>query len=218
MDRSTLLRRLTALALACVMLIPSTGCVNALVGALWVIKGTNVDARYEGLKGKRVAVVCHPPARLGYSTATVARQLATEIGNLLKQNVSKIDVVDPRDIAKWTDNSGQDDAIEIGEAVNADMVLSIDLEDFKLYEGQTLYRGKANVVIKVIDLENNNEVVFEDIPPQSIYPVNTGVPTTDKQESYFQREFIKVVAAEIGRNFYAHDSREYFAGDSTAFQ
>lgn len=217
MDRSMFSRRLAAVLLGCSMLIPSTGCVNALVGALWVIKGTNVEARYKGLKGKRVAVVCRPPARLGYSTASVAREMAAEIGTLLKQNVSKIDVVDPRDIAKWTDNSGQDDPVDIGQAVEADMVLSVELEDFKLYEGQTLYRGRANVVIKVIDLKNNNEVVWEEVPPQSIYPVNTGVPTTDKQESYFRREFIKVVADEIARNFYAHDSRVYFAGDSEAF-
>ena len=29
--------------------------------------------------------------------------------------------------------------------LNADMVVGIDLEEFSLYQGQTLYQGKANV-------------------------------------------------------------------------
>ncbi len=220
MDRSLLasFRRWTLWALCVAAILPATGCASGLAAALWVIKGTDVNAEYTGLQGKKVAVVCQPPASLRYSTSSAAKELAVEVTRMLKTNGKKINVVDQREIAKWTDAHDWEDPTEIGKAVDADMVLAIELDDFKLYEGQTLYRGKANVVLKVYDMKKGKEVVWEKFPSQSIYPATTGVPTTDKQEGYFRREFIRVLADEIGRYFYDHDSRAAFAADSQAFK
>jgi hypothetical protein len=216
MDRS----RLFWLWILCAAaVLPGTGCAaSGLAAMMWVVKGTDIEAEFEGMKGKKVAVVCHSSASLKYSSSSAPKELAVEVGRLLKANGKKINVVDPREIAKWTDTHDWEDPTEIGKAVDADLVLAIELDDFKLYEGQTLYRGKANVVLKVYDLKKGKEVVWEKFPPQSIYPATTGVPTTDKQEGYFRREFIRVLADEIGRYFYAHDSRAFFAADSNAFK
>lgn len=196
-----------------------SGCAaNALATAWWVVKGTNTTAEFDGLKGKRVAVVCRPPASLHYSTTSSARELGSEVSRLLRANVKKIDMIDPREVAKWTDSNTWNEPAEIGAALDADMVVSLELEDFRLYEGQTLYRGKATVSIRVFDLSKDDSLVFDKLPDQIIYPLTTGIPTTDKQESYFRREFIRSIADQVARTFYDYDSKDYFAPDSKAFQ
>jgi hypothetical protein len=203
--------------LAGAMLCSSLGCAAPLAGALWVIKGTNVEPECTLLAKKKVAVVVRPPATLKFASANASRDLAAEVTKLLKANGKKIEVVDPREIAKWTDTNEWEDPTEIGKALDAELVLAIDLEDFRLYEGQTLYRGRANVSIKVHDIKKD-EVIWEKIPPQTIYPVNACVPTTEKQEGLFRREFIGILADDIGRLFYAHDKGDMVARDSTAFK
>lgn len=203
--------------LSCLLVLPAVGCASTLATALYVIKGTNVDAEYDGLKGKRVAVVCRQLASLQYRDSTVPRELATQVGNRLGANVSKITIIDQQDVAEWTDENAWEEYTEIGKALEADMVVAIDLEDFKLHQGQTLYQGRANVQIKVYDIKDGNKQVFAKSPRPSIYPPNTGIPTSEKQESQFRREYVAVLAEEIARHFYDHDSRVNFALDSTAF-
>ena len=199
------------------LLLPFTGCASALATAMWVIKGTNVESEYDGLKEKRVAVVCRQLASLAYRDSTVPRDLATQVGNLLSTNVTKIRIIDQQDVAQWTDENAWEDFTEIGKALEADMVVGIELEDFRLHQGQTLYQGRANVHIKVYDLKDGGKLVFDKPAPQAVYPPNTGIPTSDKQEPQFRREFVLVLAEDIARRFYAHDSHVNFARDSAAF-
>jgi hypothetical protein len=196
--------------------LPLAGCAKVLATAVYVIKGTNVPAEYEGLKEKKVAVVCRQLASLQYRDSTVPRELAARVGSLLAQNVKKIEVIDQQDVAEWTDENAWEEFTQIGKALEADMVVAIDLEDFRLHQGQTLYQGRANVQIKVYDMEDGGKVVFEKSPRPSVYPPNTGIPTSEKQESQFRREYVGILADEIGRHFYEHDSRATFAIDSTA--
>jgi hypothetical protein len=95
--------------------------------------------------------------------------------------------------------------------------VGVELEDFRLHQGQTLYQGRANVEIKVYDLKEGGKMVFSKTPKPSIYPPNAAVPTSEKQEGQFRREYVKVLAEEVARHFYDHDSRVNFAVDSTAF-
>jgi len=44
------------------MLLAAAGCRTVFTTAAYLIKGTNVDAEYEGLREKRVVVVCRPVA------------------------------------------------------------------------------------------------------------------------------------------------------------
>jgi len=89
----------------------------------------------------------------------------------------------------------------------------VDLEQFDIYQDQTIYQGTANVTIKVFDC-HTDELVFEKILPQVVYPPNTGIPATDKQERQFRREFVSVVADQIARHFYPHDAHADFAQDT----
>jgi hypothetical protein len=203
------------LSLAAVVICQS-GCVNALVGALYVFQGDQAKAEFKGLKGKRVAIVCRPVVELQYATASVSSELSTALGVMLQKNLKKIDVIDPQQVAEWTDENQWEDFSEIGAAIDADMIVGIDLQSFSIYQGQTLYQGKAQAVVKVYDVKNGGKVVFQKTIPRAIYPPNTGVPTSEKSEEEFRQQFVIVLSDRIGRYFYAHDSRDDFAGDAAA--
>jgi hypothetical protein len=195
-----------------------TGCTNALTAALYVIKGNDVGAEFDGLKGKRVVVVCRPVVELQYSTGSVHTEVAQRLGMLLEQNIKKIEIVDSQKVAEWTDEHDWNDFKEIGEALDADVVIGIDLEHFSIYQGQTLYQGKAQLAVEVHDIKQHGKAVFQKHLPQIVYPPNTGVPTSDKPEDEFRRQFVTVIADQVGRYFYAHDATADFARDSESLR
>ena len=218
MDRpSVRYRMVLALALAAAAM-PAIGCVSVLETAVFLIKGTDVDPDFAGLKGKKVAVVCRPLVTLQYNNANAARDLAQQVTLLLQQQVPKIQVIEQRKVAKWTDENTWEEYPEVGKALKADMVVGIDLESFSIFQGQTLYQGKANATVRVYDCKNGGKMVFEKILPQSVYPPNSGVPTSDRLEAEFRREFVAVLADQIARHFYAHDPHADLAQDATALE
>lgn len=219
MDRPSSRRRypLAALVLLAV-LIPTFGCVSALTTVLYLVKGNDVPAEYNGLRGKRVAVVCQPMVALQYRNSTAAKDLAREISRLLRSKVRKIKLIDQRKVDEWIDENSWQDYAEVGKALKADMVVGIDLEDFTVYMDQTLYQGKANVTLKVIDCSTEGgKIVFERHLPQVVYPPNHGVPVSDRpSEAQFRREYMAVLADRIARHFYAHDPYQDEALDAAA--
>jgi len=207
---------IAALAVAAAIL-PVGGCRTALATALWMVRGTNVDPDFKGLQQKRVAVICRPMLNLQFRNATVAKDLAREVNLLLGKNVPKIHLIDQQKVEQWLDENDEQEVAKIGKALKAEMVVAIDLEQFSLYQGQTVYQGKANVSVKVHDCKENR-VVFEKTLPPTLYPPNTGIPTSDRQEPAFRREFVNVLADQIGRHFYAHDPHADMALDTAALR
>ena len=146
---------------------------------------------------------------------TVAAILAGEIGRLLESNVRRIRVIPNRKVAEWLDeNSDWSDYTEIGKALDADKVVAVDLQSFTIYEGQTLYQGKANVGLRVYDCRGDGKLVFEKELPQSVYPPNAVVETSKKAEREFRREYVAVLADQIGRHFYPHDAHADYVLDT----
>jgi len=216
MDRRSLPRygRLFLLLLPLASLVAFSGCVSALATALWLVRGGDTPAEFDGLRDKQVVVACRPLTSSLYAHPGVAKDISRQVTRLLGANVRKIDMVDQRKVDEWIDSNTWDDYSEIGKALEADMVVGIDLETFGIYAGQTLFQGKADYAIQVYDCQKN-DVVFERFPPQSVYPPNHVVSTSSMQEPDFRREYVRVLADEIARHFYAHDHRAYFAADSS---
>jgi len=202
------------LVLAAVVVV-SGGC-NVLATAMYIISGANVSAEYKGLEGKKIAVVCRPITSLQYRNSSVARDLAKQVGLLLKKNVKRVEIIEQREIDQWSDENNWEEYVDIGKALNADVVVGLDLEQFSLYEGKTLYQGKANLTLLVFDVAKGKEPVFEKPLPQTHYPPNSAIPAGDKPEAQFRRQFVGELAEQIARHFYDHDSYVDFASDSTA--
>ncbi|NLE37325.1 MAG: hypothetical protein GX621_04805 [Pirellulaceae bacterium] len=194
----------------------SIGCTGPLLTGMYLLGYGDTQAEYKGLKGKNVAVVCRPLVEQQYSNMNASKMIAREVAKRLRQNVSRIKIVNSQKVDEWLDANAGDDYVEIGRAFNADVVVGIDLFGFNLYEGQTLYRGTANYELKVIDCETG-DVVFEKPPVHSVWPPNTGVPTSEKNEAQFRRQYVGKLADEISRTFHSHDHRTTFASDAAAF-
>lgn len=207
--------RLVVLLTLLATLVAAGGCTSALATAVWLIKGPNIPAEFDGLREKRVVVVCRPATSSLYANPNVAKDISRHISRLLRRNISRIDVVEHGKVAEWLDTNTWDDFTEVGKALEADVVLGIDLEQFSIYQGQTLFQGKADFSIEVCDCASG-EVVFEKDLPLVTYPPNHVISTSDVQESDFRREFVEVLSDQIARYFYPHDPRAYFAMDATA--
>jgi hypothetical protein len=194
----------------------SAGC-SMLPAIVWVIDPDDVDAEFEELNGKRVAVICRATS-MEYAHPTVSRDLAVRVAALLRKNVRKVEVVDERELADWVDKHDWHDYREVGRALKADMVVGIDLERFELSRGSTLLQGQADVRLAVYDVKNNTKV-WEPTKPLSVkYPPNSPYAAADRQEDDFRRQFLGVLAERVARHFYDYDSRKDFALDSTVLR
>lgn len=195
-----------ASALMAASLAAQLGCTRALATAVYLVKGTNDPAEFNELKDKRVAVVCRSQVDLGFEAAGVDKQLALAVGELLRQRVSRIKVIDQREIDNWIDENPWEDFSDIGRALDdCDMVVGIDLLSFSLYQGQTLYQGNAEVKLIVCDMSQGGKPVWEKNLNAITYPLNNGRPAQDETPAQFRRKYLDVLAKEIGEKFYAHD-------------
>lgn len=197
-------------------LLVTSGCVGTLANLLHVAHGNLIPASYTGLEEKKVAVVCVANSEaFGPSTASV--QLARMVGALLQKNVEKSVLIDPQKIADWIDRNDWDymNYPEVGKAVDAEMVVAIDLDTFSLHDGKTLYRGRADIKVIVYDMEQGGKEVFSYVPTQIVFPENSGYHATETSEEAFRRQFVKVLASRIARQFYDYDAQEDFAQDAS---
>lgn len=215
--RSVLNYRLGILLLAASLLVSTTGCPAMLATGIYVLQGGNmVPAECDALRDQRVVVMCRPPSSHEYRHAGASRAISQRVSELLVGNVKGIDVVNPREVDDWVDESDWGDFRELAEAVRADMVVHIVLDDFELYKGKTLYQGRADVTVSVYDMRDHSRLVWERQLGEVLYPVNSGIPAQDKPVQQFEREFVEIVADQVATNFYKHDPTAMFALDAQA--
>ena len=192
-----------------------SGC-QALLTAAYLIAPEDTPAEFTGLRGKHVAVVCKPIVELEFSDVGSARELATIVGGLLKQNVRKSRVIDEQEVARWVDENAWVDFPTLGKALDADLVVAIDLEAFHMHEGSTLYRGNATARVRVFDIQEK-KVVFTKRLNDFAFPADSAIPTSDRSEAQFRAMFLQVLGGRIARSFHAYDSRTSFAEDNLTF-
>ena len=204
--------RLANLLILLAIMLPA-GC-GWLSVALYNMNPDDTPADFEGLQEKRVVVVCRPVAELQFADSTVPRDLVRQVGERLNKKVRKIKVVDEREVSEWTDENSWQRFTEVGKALKADMVVGIELERFSLQQGPTLLQGNASMRVVVYDMENGGKQVYEKAVPRILFPPNTPIPSAEKSEGEFRRQFLAVLAEQIGRHFYSHDSLEDFGIDA----
>jgi hypothetical protein len=202
--------------LALLLPLVAGGCSMITTVAYLVRPENDAPAEFKGLRGKHVAVVCKPIVELEFSDASSARELATLIGTQLARNVRKARVIDQREVARWIDENAWVDYPTLGKSLDADIVVGIDLEQFRMHEGSTLYRGRATANVRVYDVAEK-KVLFEKRIDDFVFPGDSAVPSSDQPESQFRARFLQVLAGRIARNFHAYDSRSTFAEENLTF-
>ncbi|MEO1497760.1 MAG: hypothetical protein AAFV43_11480 [Planctomycetota bacterium] len=210
--------RWAPLVVVAALMVPCTGCLHLLVATgIYLWEGGNLaPAEYEGLEEKRVVVLCRPPASHEFRQAGAARQLASRVTDLLEMNVPGCDTVSQRKVDDWIDENDAREYLELGRAVNADLVLRIELGHFELFNGPTMYQGDADVTISVHDVADNGRRVWDKPMGEVLFPVHSGVAVQEKSEATFQQEYVAVVASQIARHFHKHDPHADFAIDALA--
>jgi hypothetical protein len=191
----------TALSL---LVLASTGCKSALTSGALLWSGYDVPAEFDGLKDKRVAIVCKSVQMEELNNSGMARALSEALCQRLKARNKKIHLIDPQRVASLLDEKGLDDPIEIGRQLKAEKVVAINIESFRVHEGQTLYRGHSTLSVHVYDVETKEEDWHKE-PRQIDYPSYGPTPAQEMSEGEFRNAFIAVVAERIGRYFYPHD-------------
>ena len=212
-------RRLYALAaiLVTISLAPSSGCtfVAQTIGAL---EGHEiVPAKFSGLEGKRVAVVCIDVNSLA-GPGDEADLLARGVSTQLSQNVKNIKMVKQSEIHDWIDQQDQAliDFRNVGRGVKADMVIGIDLNSIATRDVGTLLQGRANISVKVFDMSRPDEPVYEK-PASVIEFPEHGARHVTESEGNFRMMFLRILAEKISKDFYAHDRTLDFGRDATYF-
>jgi len=207
---------LRRLALLLLLALPWPAGCSTLLTVAYLVQPNDVPAEFDGLKGKTVAVVCRPIIELEFSDAGSARELASLVGGQLADSVHRAKVVGQHEVARWIDENAWTDYQTVGDALDAERVVGIDLEEFRFHEGSTLYRGRAGVHVKVVDVATKN-VVFQKRIDDFSFPANNAIPATDLTETEFRQLFLQMLSQRISRLFHAYESREVFAEESLTF-
>ena len=99
-------------------------CAATGDGDLRLWEGGNVvPAECDALKDQRVVVVCRPPSSHEYRHAGASRNIAQRVSELLVDNLKGADIVNPREVDNWVDETDWGDFKELAHAVHADKVV-----------------------------------------------------------------------------------------------
>jgi hypothetical protein len=134
----------------------------------------------------------------------------------VQAKVRRSRVIGQHEVARWIDENAWVDYPTLGKSLDADLVVGVDLEQFRLHEGSTLYRGRATARVRVFDVATK-EVLFEKRFDDFSFPANSAIPATDRSEPEFRGMFLQMLSQKISRCFHAYESREVFAEDSLTF-
>jgi hypothetical protein len=155
-----------------------------------------------------------------YGVGIEAELLARGVSSILKENVKGIDLVEHEKVADWVDKNDWDevDYREVGRGVKAGKVVAIDLSGFKLYEGQSLYRGRASVSVTVLDIQDNGKEVFRRQLPEIKFPTAGVYHSSETSEMAFRRAFIQVIAQQVALYFHKYDGVDRFGRDPASLE
>jgi len=190
------------------------GC-GLLQHVAYVAGGSMIPPQFKGLEDSRVAVVCVSDAT-SYGSGTESERLARGVAKILQEKVPDIEIVSWSEIADWIDRKGWDeiDYREVGRGVKADRVVAVDLSGFRLHEGASLFKGRADVTITVFDMTAGGKEVFQKELVDFGFPTNGPYHAAEISESRFSKLFLTVLAREIAKNFHEYDIVEDFGSPS----
>ena len=208
-------RIIRLITLAALVLPAASGC-STLFTAAYLFQPADVPAEFTGLRGKHVAIACRPIVELEFTDAGSARELASLVGAQIGSKVRRTRIISQQEVARWVDENSWVDYPSLGKSLDADLVVGVDLEAFRLHEGSTLYRGRATAHVKVYEVATK-KIVFEKRIDDFSFPANTAIPASDQSEAEFRGMFLQMLSQKISRCFHAYESREVFAEDSLMF-
>ena len=207
-------RRALLLLLPLAILTTSTGCINQLAQLLYVIKGHEVPADYDGLQENKVAVVCVSDAS-AYGPDTLTYSIAKYVSVKLAQGLQGAEIVSPAKVENWIDQNDWDESeVELfGKDLGADKVLVIEIGSYSIHDGATLHKGSAELSCTVYDIEKNGQVSYTHGPEEFSFPEN-GRPSIQTSDRQFELFYLARLTDRITRLFVLSDKLDTIAEDA----
>lgn len=198
-----------------VAVVSLSGCVGTAAQMLYFIKGDKVKAEFAGLKNRRVVVVCETDAS-SYGPNPLTESIAQMLSAQLKQNVKNIELVSPDAVENWKDQNGWQaiNYVELGQGIEADYVVAVEISGYSIHEGQTMFKGRSTVRTQVLDIKNNGEVAFVYGPELLEFPKTHARPAIGTTEAEFERAYLTKMVQQISWLFYDHERLDSFAQDA----
>ena len=190
------------------------GCVGAVSQLLYVLKGHSVPAEFGGLEGKKIAVVCvsdasaYGPDPLTYS---VSNALSVKLARGLKDST----VVPVSKVEQWIDTNGWDerDFVTLGQGVGVDAVVAVDIADYTIHEGSTLFKGRSDVTATVYNIQKEGQIEHHYGPKIFEFP-KTGRPAIQTTDRKFEAMYLGQLVIHLANQFCEHDHLDSFAADA----
>jgi len=206
---------LAPLGLFSLLFASQVGCLGLAANLMNAVRGHTMDAEFDELKEKRVAVVTITDSSQ-YSDDASARILSRRVADILLTEVKKIDIVREDEVQQWRDRNGWDaiEFIDIGKGVKADKVVAIEMTNLRLRDGATLYRGRAAVTTTVYDVKTGR-AEFRRHLDEFTYPETAGQYTSETTEARFRTLYLSVLATRLARFFHPYDYSDTIALDAT---
>jgi len=192
----------------------STGCIQEIAQLIYVIKGHKVEPPFKALKEKKVAIVCTSDAA-AFGPDSLSVTIAKHLGILLVTSDDKITIAAPAKVEEFIDANGWEDGSphKLGEAVGADFVIVIDVEDYSIHEGATLYKGRSEWTASAFDVANEGKLAFSVGPRLFTFP-EAGRPSIQTSEREFESFYLARLCDRISKQFVSYDKLETYAEDA----
>lgn len=207
--------RRTLIALFTLSAIVSTsGCMQELAQIMYVIKGHETPPAFAALQEKNVAIVCLSDAS-AYGPDTLAYTITKQVSAKMARSKDEIKIVSPIEVEEFIDLNGWDESSvdTLGHAVGADFIVVVDISAYSIKDGQTLFKGRSDLTIKVFDVAEDGQVVFEKGPDEFVFPEN-GRPVMQTTPRQFEAFYLARLTDYISNMFISHDHLESFASDA----
>ncbi|MFO0943245.1 MAG: hypothetical protein U0930_21125 [Pirellulales bacterium] len=91
--------RLLLLSVALVGILTNAGCIRFAANLIYAIRGNDSPAEYDGLRDKRVAIICSTSGAV--ASEAVNSMLSSNIVSSLSRNLPKADIVRQKRVDKW---------------------------------------------------------------------------------------------------------------------
>ena len=216
--------RALVLAFFAAAILVIAGC-NYAVPAMWIAQGPPTKPAEVPLPKDKKLVVFVDDRKSVVSRLQLRALLADDIGTVIKQQGLVTDVVSGRELISYVrrmETSTKRISIEdLGNAVNADIVLYVEMESFTLSPDGATPKPTAQVRVKVVDVKAKERL----FPPLGAdpkgYPVTAQVDTlandayrTSAARRNAEDGLEKKLADDVSKLFYDHEPKNVGKGVS----
>jgi hypothetical protein len=193
------------------------GCLAKMAaGIVYAIRGNDTPAEFDGLKDKRVALICNTSGAV--ASEAVTSMLTSNIVSSLNRNLPKADIVRQEEIDRVLEKQefNDGDQQKLAASVRADYLVAVQVDNLKLRDGATLFRGQSDIKVTVYDMKNSGRIVFEKEIIEHSFPKNGGTPITDTTEARFRSAYLQLVGYRVASLFHPVDPTFDVALDATS--